>query len=58
LGENTRKSKRKFLTGFKYIVSTGGDTDTNCAIFGAIFGYKKDITQELDIDKFSICWTV
>jgi ADP-ribosylglycohydrolase len=45
-------TKRKFLTGFKYIVSKGGDTDTNCAIFGAIFGYKKDIKKELDIDKF------
>jgi len=44
--------KKKFLTGFKYIVASGGDTDTNCAIFGAIFGYTKDITQELDMDKF------
>ena len=46
------KHKRKFLTGFKYIVSKGGDTDTNCAIFGAIFGAKKDINDELDIKEF------
>jgi ADP-ribosylglycohydrolase len=48
----TLLKKKKFLTGFKYIVSSGGDTDTNCAIFGAIFGCTKDITQELDMDKF------
>jgi len=46
------KCKRKFLTGFKYIVSKGGDTDTNCAIYGAILGYNKDIAKELDIREF------
>jgi len=46
------KHKRKFLTGFKYIVSQGGDTDTNCAIYGAILGYNKNITEELDIKQF------
>jgi len=48
----TLKQKRKFLTGFKYIVSQGGDTDTNCAIYGAILGYRKNIEDELDIDAF------
>jgi ADP-ribosylglycohydrolase len=46
------KQKRKFLTGFKYIVSQGGDTDTNCAIYGAILGYRKNIEEELDVNKF------
>ena len=46
------KKKRKFLTAFKYIVSQGGDTDTNCAIFGAIRGAHADITQELKISLF------
>ena len=46
------KHKRKFLTGFKYIVSQGGDTDTNCAIFGAMYGYKKDISKEILVDEF------
>ena len=46
------KAKRKFLTAFKYIVSQGGDTDTNCAIFGAIYGYKNDISSELDVKEF------
>jgi ADP-ribosylglycohydrolase len=46
------KSKRKFLTAFKYIVSKGGDTDTNCAIFGAIYGYRNDISDELDVKEF------
>jgi len=49
---DTLMKKRKFLTGFKYITSKGGDTDTNCAIFGAIFGYKKDINKEIDINLF------
>ena len=43
------KTKRKFLSAFKYITSQGGDTDTNCAIFGAIYGYRKDISKELDV---------
>jgi len=46
------KTKRRFLTGFKYITSKGGDTDTNCAIFGAILGARKEISKELDIEKF------
>ena len=48
------KSKRKFLTAFKYIVSQGGDTDTNCAIFGAIYGYKNDISSELKVKEFIV----
>ena len=48
----TLKKKRKFLTGFKHITSFGGDTDTNCAIYGAILGCKKDIETELDISKY------
>ena len=46
------QKKRKFLTAFKYIVSQGGDTDTNCAIYGAIMGAKKDIEEELDKKTF------
>ena len=37
-----------FLDSFKYIVSVGGDTDTNCAIFGAIKGYTNNKEYELD----------
>ena len=44
------KVEDNFLAGFKFIVSKGGDTDTNSAIFGAILGAKKDITKELDVD--------
>jgi len=46
------KHKRKFLTGFKYITSMGGDTDTNCAIYGAIMGCQKDVRRELAIEQF------
>ena len=46
------KQKRKFLTGFKYITSMGGDTDTNCAIYGAILGYRKSIENELNVNEF------
>ena len=46
------KKKRKFLTGFKYITSMGGDTDTNCAIYGAILGCRKDISKELSVNDF------
>ena len=46
------KYKREFLTGFKYITSFGGDTDTNCAIYGVVLGYNKNITQELNIREF------
>ena len=38
------------LSGFKELVSRGGDTDTNCAIYGAIRGYKKNL--ELNLDHF------
>ncbi len=43
------------LDGFKELVSRGGDTDTNCAIYGAIRGYKKDLVLSLDdyLDKAS-----
>jgi len=46
------KQKRKFLTGFKYITSMGGDTDTNCTIYGAILGYRKSIEDELNVNEF------
>jgi len=29
------------LEGFKELVSRGGDTDTNCAIYGAISNVKR-----------------
>ena len=38
------------LDGFKELVSRGGDTDTNCAIYGSIRGYREDI--DLNIDDF------
>ncbi len=37
------KMNLNFLDSFKQIVSVSGDTDTNCAIFGAIKGYKDNI---------------
>ena len=46
------KQNLSFIDGFKYIVSAGGDTDTNCAIFGAIKGHQNNIEDELDIKKF------
>lgn len=46
------KKDLSFLDGFKFIVSRGGDTDTNCAIFAAIRSYKNDIENELKIEKF------
>lgn len=48
----TLKKKLSFLDGFKYIVSLGGDTDTNCAIYGAIKGAKSDIAKEINIKYF------
>ena len=39
------KLKLSFLDGFKSIVSQGGDTDTNCAIYGAIKEYKEDFQK-------------
>jgi ADP-ribosylglycohydrolase len=48
----TLKKDLSFLDGFKYIVSKGGDTDTNCAIYGAIKSAKEDIKDSLDIYKF------
>jgi len=44
--------KHDLLSGFKYIVSHGGDTDTNCAIFGAVYGYTKEIQKEISIKDF------
>ena len=43
------------LDGFKELVSRGGDTDTNCAIYGAIRGYREDLELNLDdyLDKAS-----
>jgi ADP-ribosylglycohydrolase len=34
--------------GFKELVSRGGDTDTNCAIYGAIRGYAETLDLVLD----------
>ncbi len=36
---STLVKELSILDGFKDIVSQGGDTDTNCAIYGAIVGY-------------------
>ena len=33
-------------------MSNGGDTDTNCAIYGAIKGYNDDINKEINIADF------
>lgn len=46
------KQDLSFIDGFKYIVSCGGDTDTNCAIFGAIKGNREDISNSLPIEFF------
>lgn len=48
----TLKKDFTFLDGFKYIVSKGGDTDTNCAVFGAIKGCGINIENEINIDYF------
>lgn len=44
------KMDADILDGFKELVSRGGDTDTNCAIYGAIRGYSD--TFELDLDNY------
>ncbi len=49
---DTLKQGFNFLDGFKYIVSKGGDTDTNCAIYAAIKGAQEDITKEVNIGDF------
>ncbi len=43
------------LEGFKELVSRGGDTDTNCAIYGAMRGYIEKLELNLDhyLDKAS-----
>ena len=46
------KKNLSFIDGFKYIVAQGSDTDTNCAIYGAIRGYKEDISKVVDINEF------
>ena len=48
----TLKKDCSFIDGFKYIVSLGGDTDTNCAIYGAIKGCKENISDSLNINDF------
>ena len=48
----TLKKDFDFLDGFKYIVSKGGDTDSNCAIYGAIKGYRFDISKQIKISDF------
>ena len=49
------KMDLNILEGFKELVSKGGDTDTNCAIYGAIRGYRNELEVDLDdyIDKAS-----
>ena len=42
------KMDLSILNGFKELVSRGGDTDTNCAIYGAVRGYKKSFELSLD----------
>ena len=46
------KKDVSFLDAFRYIVSFGGDTDTNCAIYGGIKGYKNNIENELFLKDF------
>ena len=48
----TLKREYDFLDGFKYIVSQGGDTDTNCAIYGAIKEYRQNISDEIIVEEF------
>jgi len=48
----TLKKELSFIDGFKYIVSLGGDTDTNCAVYGAIKGCHEDIRESLNIYDF------
>lgn len=48
----TLKRDFNFIDGFKYIVSQGGDTDTNCAIYGAIKGYQEDMNDSLNVLDF------
>lgn len=49
------KMNLSVLEGFKELVSRGGDTDTNCAIYGAIRGYREKLEINLDdyLDKSS-----
>ncbi len=49
----TIKRKFDFINSLRYIVSQGGDTDTNCAIFGAIYGANRypEIDFYLDIEE-------
>ncbi len=44
------KMDLSILDGFKELVSRGGDTDTSCAIYGAIRGYREEL--ELDLDDY------
>jgi ADP-ribosylglycohydrolase len=44
------KMNLHILDGFKELVSRGGDTDTNCAIYGAIRGYTNKL--ELNLNDF------
>jgi len=48
----TLKMDISFLDGFKHIVSKGGDTDTNCAIYGAIRACSEDVYKSLHIADF------
>ena len=48
----TLKMDLSFIEGFKHIVANGGDTDTNCAIYGAIKGANDDIREVIDIAEF------
>jgi ADP-ribosylglycohydrolase len=44
------KMDLNILDGFKELVSRGGDTDTNCATYGAMRGYRD--TLEVVLDKY------
>lgn len=46
------KKELSFIDAFKYIVASGGDTDTNCAIFGAIKGYRENIRDSISVERF------
>lgn len=41
------QQRSSLMDGFKHIVSQGGDTDTHCAIYGAIRGYQDGLKYEV-----------
>jgi len=48
----TLKQDFSFIDSFKHIVSYGGDTDTNCAIYAAIRGANEDIRDSINVLDF------